>query len=53
MEYFRYAFTASNAAAMKRMFQDIEDKTCVRFVPKTRSDKNYAMIQSGNKYEAK
>lgn len=44
--------STSNAAAMKRMFQDIEDKTCVRFVPKTRSDKNYAMIQSGNKCSA-
>ncbi|GAU92347.1 hypothetical protein RvY_04440 [Ramazzottius varieornatus] len=44
--------SSTNAAALKRMFQDISDKTCVRFVPRTRSDKNYALIQSGNKCSA-
>jgi len=44
-----FSTTASNAVALKRMFQDISDKTCVRFVQKRSSDANYALIKSGTK----
>jgi len=44
--------SASNSAALKRMFQDISDKTCVTFVPKTRTDVNYVSIRGGNKCSA-
>jgi len=44
--------SSNNAAALKRMFQDISDKTCVTFRPKRASDTNILSIKSGNKCSA-
>jgi len=44
--------SANNARALKNMFQDISDKTCVRFVAKRSSDSNYVSIKGGNKCSA-
>lgn len=44
--------SSSNAAALKRMFQDIADQTCVKFVLRLRTDPNYVLIKGGNKCSA-